>query len=108
MPVRFGVVLEEPVTIADLWDLGPNGVESLPVIGSGQFDNLRFDNGHLRVWSTRQKIADYDGDVSAWAKERYIVERFVGAVGVVGGVGGSWERVGCLCLGCKRPPEAYR
>ena len=91
--------LEEPVTIADLWDLGPNGVESLPVIGGGQFDDLRFDNGRLRLWSTRMKIADYDGDVTAWSADRYVVERLVS---------GAWERVGCLCFGCKRPPEAYR
>lgn len=93
--VRF----EEPVTIADLWDLGPSGVESLPVLFQCHFANLRFDNGALRLWSTRMKIADYDGDVTAWSAERYVVEKLVG---------GAWERVGCLCFGCKRPPEAYR
>jgi len=91
-------VLAEPVTVADLWDLGLSAVESLPVLSQGHFDNLRFDNGKLRLWSTRSTVADYCGDFDAWRAERYVVEKLVN---------GRWERVGCLCYGCKRPAEAY-
>jgi hypothetical protein len=97
MPVRVQQLVE-PVTIADLWNLGMIGVDALPILAQGQFDNLRFDNGKLRLWSTRSTVADYNGDVEAFTKERYVVEELRN---------GRWERVGCLCPGCRRPPEAY-
>jgi hypothetical protein len=55
-----------------------------PVLDSGHFDNLVYDDGKHRVWVSRMTLDDYGGDRQAWLAERLTVEELVD---------GRWERV---------------
>jgi hypothetical protein len=44
-------------------------------LDSGHFDNLKYDDGKIRVWVSRQSIADYGGDKRAWEADRLTIEK---------------------------------
>lgn len=55
-----------PWTVAEL--------EAMPTIHSGQYANLKMDNGEERVWLSRMTAAD--GEIYAIAHERLIDGRW--------------------------------
>jgi len=51
--------------------------QGMPTLHSGQFDNLKFESATFRVWTSRLTLADYDGNLEAYAEERLTIEKMV-------------------------------
>ena len=103
--------LVEPVTIGDLLGLDTGEIMAMPTISSGHFDDLKFDNGRLRLWASRQKMADYVSggraskeyaeERAAYARDRFVIEELVDGV---------WTRRCCACpdAACHDEKKPYR
>jgi len=75
----------EGVTIQDLVYFDVADWHNLfPTIEQGHTDNLKFQSSRLRVWVSRMSLADYDGDVKVWERERLTFEAYVS---------GKWRRI---------------
>ena len=61
-------------SLEEILDLGYGFWSRQPVIERGHFDNLVYDDGGMRVWVSRQTLADYAGDRRAWLADRMTVE----------------------------------
>jgi hypothetical protein len=48
-----------------------------PVLHSGQYDNLVFENDRFRVWVSRSHLTDYNGDAEAYSENRFTIEKLI-------------------------------
>lgn len=76
------ITISPTATLAELLAVPLAVWQGQPTIESGHFDDLKFQSKAFRVWTSRQSLADYDGDARMYTRERMTVESLIAGIWV--------------------------
>ena len=69
--------ISSDATFEELASLSLSDLYMLPTLHQGQYDNLKFESSLFRVWYSRMRLEDYNGDHEAYNKNRIVIEKLI-------------------------------